>query len=271
MPGLVLFAKGRFWEGWVNYTGKPMVFRDSDGFGFWQYPADPILRNHQRRAVGDSVGVRNYIIRNIQRGSTCIDIGACIGSISIPLWSVIGEDGRVISIEADPRNIKKIKSNLSLNGYSNHKVLNIAIADHVGELEFKRFDGINGWQTIGSPSFANGHAFTTFKVPTTTLTNVWSEQQLGSIDLVKVDVEGAELLVFKGMTELLEKGIIRKVIFEVNHLMLEGTGISVSTLLQFWSQYNCQLYQIDNKGECKELYCGQWPPSVIGDCLVVLK
>lgn len=271
MPDLTLFSKGRFWQAWVNYTRRPMIFRDSEGFVFWQYPADPILRNHLRRAVGDSIGVRKYIVRNVQRGSIAIDIGACIGSVSVPLWSAAGEDSRIISIEADPRNIEKIKSNLRLNGYPDDQVFNFAIADHVDEFELKRFEGINGWQTIGSPSFAYGYEFTTFRVPATTLTNVWAEQKLGVIDLVKVDVEGSELLVFKGMAELLENKLIRKVIFEVNHLMLEGTGISADELMRFWSKYDCQLYWIDDGGECRELCFGQWPSGVIGDCLVILR
>lgn len=265
------FIRGKFCEAKVAITGKPIVFAAQKGFLYWQDSSDPILKNHLRCAVGDSIAVVNYIFRYLNRGSICIDIGACIGSVSVPLWSATGKSGKVISVEADPQNISKLKANLMLNGFSDKFTVNAAIGEQNGQAELRRYDGKNGWQTIGNPSFAKTYPFKKFIVPECTLDTILTQYNIDFIDFIKVDTEGAEPMVLNGMRRLLEQKLIKQVIFEVNHLMLEGTGHTVDQLFNFWSSLEYNLYLVTVSGEREELPSGKWPNGCIGDCVAIVK
>ncbi len=250
---------------------KPFIFTDEAGFRFWQYPGDPIYYNHQRRNVCDSIGIRKYVIQNVHSGSICIDIGACIGSISVPLWKAVGLSGKVISIEADPENVIRTRNNIALNGFSESNVLHSAITDKEGYIYLRRFLGRNGWQTIGSPSFASGLPSELISVPSRTLRQIFENYALDTVELVKIDVEGAEHMVLKGMLPLLRYGKIEKVLFEVNHLMLEGVCSSVDNIISFWNDLPFSLYNVDTNGNIIPLLKNKWPEMLIGDCLAILK
>ena len=191
----------REWK--VNRYGKAIVFVTQDGYRFWQYPGDPIKFNHQRRAVGDSVSVSKYASRFIAPGAVCIDIGSCIGSISVPLWSIIGSDGKLISIEADPDNIARLGANLRLNGYSDRWILNAAVTDADGTIQLRRFVGQNGWQTLGDPEFARDVRYEFVKVKAMRLDTIMADYGLAKVDFIKIDVEGAELEVLRGAEQVL--------------------------------------------------------------------
>ena len=257
----------REWK--VNRYGKAIVFVTQDGYRFWQYPGDPIKFNHQRRAVGDSVSVSKYASRFIAPGAVCIDIGSCIGSISVPLWSIIGSDGKLISIEADPDNIARLGANLRLNGYSDRWILNAAVTDADGTIQLRRFVGQNGWQTLGDPEFARDVRYEFVKVKAMRLDTIMADYGLAKVDFIKIDVEGAEPMVLNGMRDVLAQSRISQVLFEVNHLMLQGTGHTVEGLLSFWADYDYSLFKVGPEGERLDLPDGCWPEGYIGDCVAV--
>ena len=262
--------KGIFRQIKANYSGIPIVFKDEENFSFYQYPGDDIYFNYQRKNVGDSSCVRKYLAKNVNPGDLCIDVGACIGSVSVPLWEYVGHSGLVISIEADPNNIDRLKKNIALNSHPNDYVLNIALTDKDGTVQLRRYLGNNGWQTIGNPTFASSVPNILIEVETTSMDSVLRRYGITSVDFVKIDVEGAEPIVLNGMRSLIKEGRVKQVIFEVNHLMLEGTHSSVDELMNFWKEQPFSLYRIKSDGE-RTLIEGisDWPENLIGDCVAV--
>ena len=262
-------AMGRIQQWRVNATGRPITFTDGAGFRFWQYPGDRIALNHRRQAVGDSTLVREYIARHIVRGAVCIDIGACIGFVSVPLWAAAGPEGKVISIEADPDNVQLLESNLRLNGASIEWILNVAITNKEGRVKLRRFSGHNGWQTIGNPVFAMDVPSSLVDVAAFPLPVVMERYGLDHVDFIKMDVEGAEPLVLEGMREILAQRRVGQVLFEVNHLMLQGTSHTVEELMSFWKGFDYQLFQVGSNGERVLLSKTGWPEGLVGDCVAV--
>lgn len=137
-------------------------------------------------------------------GQTFYDIGANAGFFTLLGAKCVGLSGRVIAVEPLPRNIEVLEKHLSLNGISNVGVVGKAISDFVGTARFS----VEGHST--SKISAEGHA----TVQVTTLDALVEE--LGSPpDIVKVDIEGAEIGLLRGAKKVMEES--RPVIFLAVH------------------------------------------------------
>ena len=253
----------------ITLTGKPIIIKDWNGVSFWQYKGDKIRFNLKRKSVTDAQNVIKYIAANVQKGWTCVDIGANIGAVSVYLWKYTGNKGKVFSIEADPNNIERIKNNLEINHLPSNKIIAAAIADRIGKMQLRCYPDHNGWQTLGNPSFALKFYSYLIEVPSTTFENIAIQNNLKNIDLIKIDVEGAELLVLNGMKKMLEEKRIRKIIFEVNPLMLEGMNKTVNELLVFWEGLDYTLFLLNENGEIEQF--NMWPDRYVGDCIAIVQ
>ena len=80
-----------------------------------------------------------YKSSNIRKGDTVIDIGAGIGEFSVLASKLVGEHGKVISIESSPNDFNTLQMNLKDNSCDNIMPLNLAISDKPEKikLEFK--------------------------------------------------------------------------------------------------------------------------------------
>lgn len=144
---------------------------------------------------GWEAGVRN-IIANLRR-SLFVDVGANIG-----LYSVIaGRNGNdVISFEPEPRTYSFLKENLDNNGVATSEAYNCAAWDKEGFVDLKK-----GWTTAWTQTVEGS------QIRATTVDSVLR----GRIpELVKIDVEGSELNVLRGMSQTLETDKRPKIIFE---------------------------------------------------------
>ena len=259
IPGIMLERK-------VKASAEPMIFEDWAGYRYWQYPGDNIRYNWKRKSVTDAKHIVRYILENVKPNWTCVDIGANIGAVSVSLWSKVTPGGRVISVDADPSNMDKIKANLKLNDYPEDYVINVAIADKKGVLQLRCYPECNGWQTLGNPTFARDYESFVIDIPAINFEELGKIFELETVDFVKIDVEGAEILVLNGMRSYLEEKKIACVVFEVNHLMLEGMNSNVGQLLSFWKDFDYELWRLADDGTPVPIAEG-WPNNLIGDCI----
>ncbi len=259
LPGVLL-------EWRVNRTGHPIIFRDWVGNRYWRYPGDKIRSNWKSKSTTDSNHVMRYILNNVIPGATCVDIGAHIGSMSVCLWSKVGPTGKVISVEADPDNVIRLKANLRLNKCPDNLVVSAAMTDKMGNAKLRCYPQSRGWQTLGDPPFARGYESFLVEVPTISFEHLAERYELASVDLVKIDVEGAEICVLSGMQRFLREKRIKCIIFEVNYLMLAGMNRAVSELMQVWNEFDYQLWRLAGDGRPIPID-GSWPDNLVGDCV----
>lgn len=136
--------------------------------------------------------------RRLRPGMTFIDVGANKGDFTLLAARLAGNSGTVISIEPEPENQLILQRSIELNAYSNIRVLHIALSDRDGIANLQ-IGSTSGSHTL-CPEF-NG--LRTVAVPIRTLDGVVAEQQLGLVDMIKVDVEGWELPVLRGAAQTL--------------------------------------------------------------------
>jgi FkbM family methyltransferase len=168
------------------------------------------------------------VIGRPARGVVSVDVGAYIGVISLAMARFGPSDHAVHSFEADDLNYERLRLNVS--GASGTSILthNTAVGNRVGTAEFTRNQdpGTNHLDVESNPSVAPVSVYT---VPVTTLDAFAQKQGINDIDVLKVDVEGADLDVLRSAAGLLGDGRIKAIVVEIP-LTSENRG-NMNTLL----------------------------------------
>lgn len=136
-------------------------------------------------------------------GQTFIDVGANKGDFSLYAASLVGKHGRVIAVEPDADNCRWIKRSVALNKYRQVLLREAALSERTGEALLYRGQK-SGWHSLmpGLPGRDRG----TVRVQTLSLDQLVAELGLhGRVAMIKVDVEGAEMMVLRGAIETLRR------------------------------------------------------------------
>lgn len=192
----------------------------------------------------------------IEKGWVVIDVGSEYGYYAIKAGLIVGDEGKVLAIEAHPKNCSLLKKNIRLYNLANRV---IPICKAVGKEKgmAKLHETISPGSTSiiprQSPFAANKNRllmwlelakrgdllnvilkrFTSvsYAVPVDTLDGIAEEYGLKKINLVKIDVEGAELDVLRGSRDMLEKHK-PVVLVEVHHFGMKWNPETLYRLLQ---------------------------------------
>jgi FkbM family methyltransferase len=156
------------------------------------------------------LGGLSFILSRLRRDGVFVDVGACIGSLSIPIASAVGPLGQVVAIEASERNFRYLSANTTANALPQVQCVHSAVSDRDGDVEFYEAPidhfgmGSMGPQFHAQPS----------RVPGRCLDHILAEAGITGVDVLKVDVEGFEAKVFRGAENLLRKSGAPLVVFE---------------------------------------------------------
>ncbi|PWU07776.1 MAG: hypothetical protein C5B47_05640 [Verrucomicrobia bacterium] len=160
-----------------------------------------------------------------------LDIGANDGLFSVLAALQVGKQGRVLSFEPSPRELARLQANICLNDLGNVTIFAQAVTDQMGSAQLRISEyGHEGQNTLGNFVW-NVRQTGTQTVETCCLDQVPEVRNLHRLDLMKIDVEGAEHKVLKGAKEVIQK-------FKPA-LLLE----LLDKALQFQGSSECQLIQ----------------------------
>jgi len=136
--------------------------------------------------------------RAIGASPTIMDIGACEGIYAL-VASALAPDSKVLAVEPLPEAFKRLEANVSLNKKPIY-TFEVACSDCDGSVPFYSDGCANS--TEGSLLSSAGRT-STCVVKTRTVSSLLKESGLSSVDLLKIDVEGAEPAVIRGMEDYL--------------------------------------------------------------------
>lgn len=190
--------------------------------------------------------IRKEFLRLASQHGNIIDVGANIGYYSVLGATVIGPQKHVFAFEPQVGVANKLRQNLELNGLSNVTVFPMALSDSEGTVQF--CVPLDGEEAFGS--MHNNGRFpvkATVDVPTKRLDDVIAEESFPEVSLVKMDAEGAELLILRGATNLMKSAKKPTIIFEANETNMKPFGYGVFDLLQFVQAHGYRLRQIDSE------------------------
>ena len=182
--------------------------------------------------------------RLLQPGMTFVDIGANLGLYSLFAAKKIGRLGTVLAFEPSSREFKKLQHNVSLNGLSQVRLFNFALSDYAGETKLLIADEAHsGHNTIGAFCYQTNLADTE-SIRLETFDSVRQRENLGEIDVVKMDVEGGELFALRGMRQTLEQ--CRPVLFlEMSDPAAQPQGSSSAQVWEFLTALGYNFFAFD--------------------------
>lgn len=131
----------------------------------------------------------------LKPGMVMVDVGANIGYYSLLAASHVGPTGKVIAFEPGARSVQLLQQSAQVNGFSHIEVHPVAVSDKPGEVRFS-LDDSNGGINRGEIGVSAE------VVPAIKLDDFLQTE--AHIDLVKIDIEGAEGLAIQGMAHLLQ-------------------------------------------------------------------
>lgn len=162
-----------------------------------------------------------YLRRRLPDAGTFVDVGAHFGTFSILGASIVGKDGTVVAYEPNPSALDFLRRNIYLNYASQVIVAPVAAWSERTNLELIVPKGYTG------STHVNLARDEVWGIEETTLENVAGEPLSDrchglTIDVLKIDVEGAELHVLRGAQSLIDDGRVRNIVVEAVPQLLGG-------------------------------------------------
>lgn len=159
------------------------------------------------------------LVADARRGGLLVDVGANYGYFTL-LWLAGAPQNRVVAFEASPSNHIALRANIERNGCERRvDIQEKALGREHGSARF--WPGDQRQTSWGG--FAPEQQSNAITVPVTTL-----DQSIGPdtvVDVLKIDVEGADTWVLQGARELLKQKRVRQIYFEQNFLRMKALGI----------------------------------------------
>lgn len=132
-------------------------------------------------------------------GDVFVDVGANVGYHTVRAARSVGDGGRVLAVEANPENARLLALTVAANDFEHVDVLPIALGDRAGSVHFGSHIGSNGGFAAGGlEALSSGRGTMVPSIPLDDL-------RLDRLDVMKIDVEGAESIVIAGALDTIAR------------------------------------------------------------------
>ncbi|HSS31225.1 MAG TPA: FkbM family methyltransferase [Nitrospiraceae bacterium] len=216
-----------------------------DGRLFWVDLDDVLYRDvyfmgfYERR-------VTNLASRLLRAGDVAFDVGANMGWYTTLFAKIVGAAGQVHSFEPSPAIFDRLQTNLVANGSPTWVLANqFALGPEETEAVIHTFAGL----THGHASLSelSRDDFSSTKCMVTTLDSYAQRHGVSKIDLIKCDVEGAELGVLEGSRNIVKEMPPPMWILEINDETSKAFGYTPADMLGVLSTFGYEFYAIRGK------------------------
>ena len=184
--------------------------------------------------------VTTWLQETLQPGQIFVDVGANVGYFTLLGASLVGGNGRVVAVEAHPRLADVLQRNVVINGYYGYVTThNVAAWSSETELQFHVRTNFAGNSSAGSIDAEGlrrlGDTEELLTVEAVRLDDLLAD--LPRVDVMKIDVEGAEVHAFTGLAATVEANPQLVIMFEWARAQIESVGDTPRQLADLMSGY----------------------------------
>lgn len=211
------------------YFNDKILFKDKYGLTYYLY-------KNTRPKDTFNIGVRTddtsvlYVIEKILSSSNtknsdtihCIDVGSFIGVITLMMSNTLQKNGKnwkIHCFEPFQESFLRLQKNVNLDPFNKNIILNnLAVSDISGKKTLKTYPGTPGQNHIDISPFQNKDIiYQESSVEAITLRDYIYKNNIKNINICKIDTEGLDEQVIKGLYEYLKNRVINYFIFEYDN------------------------------------------------------
>ena len=197
---------------WLGFPEDPLEVRLLSGYSLKVMPNEFVAKN--LFFFGD-LDPKVTVVLNalLSKGNTLVDVGANIGTMTFNSLSAIGEEGRVIAIEPQRRCVELLKESISRNKVRNVELWELALSNQ----DSKTWLSVASEDNLGMSTLEDCRS----DMPGELVEVREASSFMRSLDIsgeyvVKIDVEGHEAAVLKGLTSYFKDHPAKGVVFETH-------------------------------------------------------
>ena len=183
----------------------------------------------------------SFLNANLQKGDVYVDIGANVGATGLPV--VKNTTGvKYIGFEASPSVFEYLTYNFNTNNIVNYALHNKLIHEKDGDM-MKFYQGAYYGKGSLAPTYTHDHIM----VPSVSMESFCYANKITHINWMKIDVQGFELYVFKGMRQLLLNKKVDNILFEFEYWAEEDAGLERGAAQKYVLSMGYELFEISGK------------------------
>jgi len=178
-----------------KWASNPVRVKHVHGFNMFLNPEDLDVCSSIGTIGQYESHVTALFRKLLRRSRTVVDIGANVGWYTLQAAKILGKDASVIAFEPHPYNFQLLRKSLTYNNFDFVRAFQECVSDIDGTipLYLDDDDHMGGHTTIKQDAILKS-----ISVPSVRLDTVLSEMGIGEVDILKIDVEGAEPKVIEG-------------------------------------------------------------------------
>lgn len=205
-------------------------------------------------------GMTRLFASFIQPGMVVVDIGAHIGIYTLFALRQLSGHGRVYSFEPTPKTFALLRDNVQVNGFLESGVARLdqrAISDHAGTANFTAYAANSGHNSL----FGDAAVGETLSVETVTLDAALADEP--RIDVIKIDAEGSEPFVLRGMTGIVGRNPAIRIFVEFAPVHLRRAGIEPVQWYEELTEMGLKVLRVEDvSGDLLPV-----EPETLADCI----
>lgn len=205
-------------------------------FAYKRYAEDPFAGLARRRP-------------DLFRGGHILDVGANVGYTASVFANAAGDEYRVYAFEPEPLNLRRLERVIEAKGLTERiSVIASAVGDTTGEVELVVNESHPGDHRVSAQTGGG----TGIRVPIMTLDAFAAARRVSPVRFIKIDVQGFELSVSRGMKDVIDANGRLAVAFEYHQPSAKAWGYDAAALTGFYGERGFEIYILKHGGELLE-------------------
>jgi FkbM family methyltransferase len=209
--------------------------------GIKTMPDDPLWFRFELLTQRHEAETLALIQQLVKPNMTVLDIGGHIGYYARAVAPLVGDGGKVISFEPHPTTVQTLRANVA--PYKNVIVAQMAVSDQEGTAELFDYLMMSASGSLHydeslrdlqksqagkgdiAPRLAQDMPVSKFSVRTVRIDDYLAELNIPRVDVIKMDIEGAEMSALRGMANTIQNSPKLRLIMEYNPQALSASGL----------------------------------------------